>query len=95
MVKIVPLGSSPAELTAAATKRGWDIQRRNIGSWPAGSKTYMDDTHLDCRSSCGLVVPVNIARYHAPFETYVESLWLFDPNRRLRDICVRKTVDAL
>ena len=95
LVVMVPLGSSPALLKATAKSRGWDINHRNVRSWPAGSKTYMDDTHLSCRSRGGLAVPSIIAHYSAPFETYVESLWLFDPQNRLRDICVRKTVDAL
>jgi len=95
LVNMVPLGSSPERLEGTAKERGWDIDHRNVRSWPAGSKTYMHDTHLDCRSRGGPVVPVVIAHYSAPFETYVESLWLFDPQKRLRDICVRKTVDAL
>lgn len=95
LVDMVPLGSSFARLEEAAKERGWDIDRRNVRSWPAGSKTYMDDTHLDCRSRGGPVVPIIIARYSAPFRTAVETLWLFDQQNRLRDICVRKTVDAL
>ena len=95
LADMVPLGSSPARLDSAAKERGWDIEHRNVRSWPVGSKTYMHDTHLDCRSRGGPVVPIIIAHYSAPFETYVESLWLFDPQKRLRDICVRKTVDAL
>ena len=95
LVEMVPLGSSPARLEATAKSRGWDIDHRNVRSWPAGSKTYMDDTHLNCRSRGGPVVPSIITHYYTPFETYVETLWLFDPQNRLRDICVRKTVDAL
>ena len=95
LVNMVPFGSSPARLEAAAKERGWNIDHRDIRSWPAGSETYMDDTHLECRSRGGPVVPIVIAHYSAPFETYVESLWLFDPQERLRDVCVRKTVDAL
>ena len=95
LANMVPLGSSPARLEGTAKERGWDVDRRNIRSWPAGSKTYMNDTNLDCRSRGGPVVPVIIARYSAPFRTVVETLWLFDPEKRLRDICVRKTVDAL
>ena len=95
LLNMVPLGSPPARLKGAAQQRGWTIDQRNIRSWPAGSKTFMHDTHLDCRSRGGLVVPIIIAHYSAPFETYVESLWLFDPQKRLRSVCVRKTVDAL
>ena len=95
LVNMVPLGSSPARLEGAAKERGWNIDHRNVRSWPAGSETYMHDTHLDCRSRGGPVIPIIIAHYSAPFDTYVESLWLFDPQKRLRDICVRKTVDAL
>lgn len=95
LIDIVPLGSPPYRLEGAAKERRWDIDERNTGSWPAGSKTYMHDTHLDCRSRGGLVVPIIIAHYSAPFDTYVESLWLFDRQKRLRKVCVRKTVDAL
>lgn len=95
LLEMVPLGSSLARLEGVAAGRGWDINFQNVRSWPAGSQTYMHDTHLDCRSRGGPVVPIIIARYSAPFETSVESLWLFDPQKRLRDVCVRKTVDAL
>ncbi len=95
LVEMVPLGSPPGRLEDAAERRGWDIDQRNIRSWPAGSKTYMHDTHLDCRSRGGPVVPIIVAHYSAPLETYVETLWLFDLQKRLADICVRKTVDTL
>lgn len=91
---MVPLGSSSARLEGVAKERGWDIDRGNIWSWPAGSKTYMHDRDLDCRSRGGPIIPVIIAHYSAPLDTSVESLWLFDPQKRLRDVCVRKTVDA-
>lgn len=95
LIGMVPLGSSLSQLETTSKSRGWKIDRRNVRSWPAGSRTYMDDSHLDCRSRGGPVVPIIVARYHAPFETYVETLWLFDQQRHLRDVCVRKTVDAL
>ena len=95
LIDIVPLGSSPARLRDAGEERGWRIDSRNIRSSAAGSETYMHDTHLDCRSRGGAVVPIIVAHYSAPFDTAVESLWLFDPQRRLSDVCVRKTVDAL
>ncbi len=94
LVEMVPLGSSFARLEATAKSRGWDIDHRNVRSGPAGSKTKMDDTHVICRSRGGPVVPSIIAHYSAPFETYVEALWLFDRQNRLRGICVRKTVDG-
>jgi hypothetical protein len=92
---MVPVGSPLALLEDTAAKRGWKVDYRNIRSWPPGSATYMNDHHLDCHSRGGPVVPVIVARYSAPFDTYVESLWLFDNQQRLRDVCVRKTVDAL
>lgn len=96
LLNMVPTGSSPALLADTAAERGWTIDQRNIRSWSAGSATYMNDPHanLDCHSHGGLVVPVMIAHYQAPFDTDVESLWLFDTQQRLRDVCVRKTVDA-
>jgi len=54
----------------------------------------MNDHNLDCHSHGGPVVPAIIAHYSAPLDTYVKSLWLFDAKQRLRDVCVRKTVDA-
>ncbi|MES2498065.1 MAG: hypothetical protein V4618_18265 [Pseudomonadota bacterium] len=95
LVEMVPLGSPPALLITTAKQRGWRIDRRNTYRSPTGSKTYMHDTHLDCRSKGGLVVPVLIEQYHAPFATAVESMWLFDQQHQLREVCVRKTVDAL
>jgi hypothetical protein len=92
---MVPLGSPPSRLVEAAKERGWEIKRPNIYSSPNGAETYMHDTHLDCRSKGGLIVPVVIDRYYAPFLTVVEGMWLFDSQRRLRDVCVRKTIDAL
>lgn len=95
LLSIVPLGSLPARLEETAKRRGWDLDHRNIQSWPVGTKTYLDDTHRDCRSRGGPVVPTIVAHYYAPLETHVEALWLFDPGERLADICVRKTVDGL
>ena len=95
LAAMVPLGSQPALLITTAKQRGWQIDRRNVYRSPIGSKTYMHDTHLDCRSKGGLVVPVLIDEHYAPFATAVESMWLFDQQQRLRDVCVRKTVDAL
>jgi len=95
LIDMVPLGSPPAQLEGAAKQRSWNINQQNIRSLPAGSETFMHDTHRDCRSRGGLVVPIILARYSAPFDTYVESFWLFDPKERLRGVCVRKTVDAL
>ena len=94
LVRMVPLGSSPSELAAAAKERGWKIDRRNMWSQPAGSKTYFDDHGRKCRSRGGPVVPAIIAHYYSPLETY-ESLWLFDTQLRLRDVCVRKTMDGI
>jgi hypothetical protein len=92
---MVPLGPSPARLEGAANERGWQIDYRIVRRSPAGSETYVHDTHFDCRSRGGRVVPIIVAHYSAPFETNVESVWLFDAQERLRDVCVRKTVDAL
>ena len=30
-----------------------------------------------------------------PFETTVEAQWIYDARRKLRDICIRRTTDAL
>ena len=97
LVEIVPLGSSPARLQEAAEERGWLIDVQNTRNRPRGSETHMHDVHghLDCRSRGGLVVPIIVARYSPVFETTVESLWLFGPEKQLRAVCVRKTVDAL
>jgi hypothetical protein len=92
LLQIVPLGSSPARLEKTAAWLRWTIDYRNIRSWPAGSPTYMDRRGQRCRSRGGLVVPVIVAHYS---NTYVESLWLFDGQRRLSDVCVRKDIDAL
>src|SRR3954447_4463012 len=95
LLHMVPRGSSLKLLKQVAAKRGWQGDQRNMDNWPAGAATYMNDHNLDCHGRGGLGVPAIIAHYHAPFETYVESLWLFDARLRLRDVCVRKAVDAL
>lgn len=94
LLRMVPLGSSLSRLEATAEQRGWDIKRQQVRSWPVGTKTYLNDTHRDCRSRGGPTVPAIIAHYHAPLETHVETLWLFDTQKRLRDICVRKTTNT-
>jgi hypothetical protein len=94
-LSIVPLGSSPARLEEAAKRRGWDLDHRNIQSCPAGTEAYLHDTHRDCRSRGGPVVPTIIARYYAPLKTHVKAMWLFDAEKRLAHICTRKTVDGL
>ena len=92
---MVPFGSSPADLQRLADDRGWRINEDNVRSWPVGSPTYMHDHRRDCRSGGGPVIPVIVASYRAPFETTVETLWLFDPQKRLQALCLRKTVNAL
>jgi hypothetical protein len=96
LLKMVPLGSSPAQLDEIGRRRGWDINPHNsrMRVSPAGTETYMHDRDTDCRSYGGPRVLIIVARYYAPLHVSVESLWLFDPQKRLRDICVRKTVDA-
>lgn len=92
--KIVPLGSSLSQLEVEAKRRGWRVP------FPAddvaqGSPTYFDDTDIRCRGAGGKVLTVYVADYWSPFRTVVETQWLFDRQDRLRDTCVRKTVDAL
>jgi hypothetical protein len=90
---MVPVGSTPASLAKMATRRGWKIDQRNIRTWPEGSGTYFHQ--LTCRTRGGPVVPAMIAHYSTPLNTYVASLWLFDAQQRLADVCVRKDIDSL
>ena len=90
-LNLVPHGSSLTDLEKEANRRGWETDARNVHIFEPGEKHYFDD----CDGKGGPAVPVIIARYYAPFHTTVESLWIFNSQRRLSDICVRKTVDAL
>lgn len=95
LLTMVPLGSSLAALEAQAERRGWVLDYRNFRSAPAGAKTYFDDHHRECRSRGGEVLHSIIAHYHAPIGTYVDAMWLFDANRKLAKICVRKDFNTL
>lgn len=95
LLEIVPPGSSPADLRATAHKRRWRIDDRNIGRGDGGS-IYFGRHGTDCSSLAeGLVVPAVVASYPTPFETTVETRWVFDGRDRLSRVCVRKTTDAL
>lgn len=95
LLELVPPGSSPADLQATASRRRWKINKLNTRRWDAGP-TYFHDHDTDCRSLAGgLVVPAIVASYPTPFETTVETLWIFDARDRLSRVCVRKTTDAL
>jgi hypothetical protein len=89
--KIVPIGASQTELLAVAKIRSWEVDSLNIKIAGIGKATWFDD----CPGRGGFMVPVIIERYATPFETTVESMWLFDEYQKLADICVRKTTDAL
>src|SRR4028118_353321 len=94
LLSIVPLGSSPATLDSEAERRGWN-NRVDNRVFEAGCKTYFDDTRLLCRERGGIKRVIAVARYGIPFTTTVETMWLFDPQGGLSDICIRRTTDAL
>jgi hypothetical protein len=94
LLSIVPLGSSPAALDKEAERRGWG-NSPDDRIFAAGSKTYFDDTHLVCRDKGGVRRVIVVAKYPTPFTTTVETMWLFDARGALRDICIRRTTDAL
>lgn len=91
LLVIVPIGSSPTYLEKAGSSRGWRVDIKKARKWPAGEEMYFDN----CRSFGGIVVPAIVAQYYAPFHTTVETLWLLDSHKRLRDVCARKTVSTL
>jgi hypothetical protein len=91
LLKLVPKGSSLAELRREATRRNWQISEPNVRLINDGSTTWIDG----CRGRGGAMAPVVIAEYGSPFTTSVETIWIFDGNDRLARVCVRKTVDAL
>jgi hypothetical protein len=93
--KIVPRGSSPADLEDAAKSHGWTVTGRDERRFAAGTPTYFEDNSRKCAFVGGPSRVVTIAHYWSPLETYVESYWLFDPQQRLRDICIRRGVDSL
>jgi len=91
LLKMVPQGSSLNDLGAEAARREWRLDQRNIHIFEAGEPHYFDD----CEGKGGPAVPVIVADYWSPFRTVVESLWLFDPEKKLVGVCVRRSVDAL
>ena len=95
LIRVLPLGSSVSELQNQADKRGWRIDNRNIVIVSKGTATYFNDTDLLCRGAGGPVITSLVSQYWSPFDTSVEVQWVFDKDRRLRDLCVRKTIDML
>jgi hypothetical protein len=95
LFKIVPPGSSPEALEEAAKKRGWTISARDERPFAAGTPTYFQNENRRCAYAGGPSRVLIIAHYWSPLETYVDAYWLFDPQRRLRDICIRRGVDSL
>jgi hypothetical protein len=94
LLLIVPLGSPLSRLQEEVERRQWHVpfEAQEVAE---GSPTFLNDTHLQCRGVGGKVLTVHVADYWSPFRTVVETQWLYDQHNRLRDICVRKTVDAL
>jgi hypothetical protein len=95
LFNIVPTGSSPETLEAAAKNRGWTITARDERHFAPGTPTYFEDNQRKCAFVGGPSRVVTIAHYWSPLETYVESYWLYDTRRKLRDICIRRDVDSL
>lgn len=95
LLEMVPPGSSRGMLNAMAARRGWRFGPGIVRIWPAGTKLYFEKRNgPKCRSFGGPAVSLIVAHYSAPLQTYVETLWLFDADGRLADVCVRKDVDA-
>jgi len=82
-------------LEAAAKDHGWEITARDERYFPAGTATYFENDNLKCAFAGGPSRVLTIAHYWSPLETYVESYWLYDARRKLRDICIRRGTDSL
>jgi hypothetical protein len=96
LLNIVPTGSSFETFSREAKKRQWVVAPHGGMYVGDGQPTYFHDHDTDCRSlPGGRVVPAIVATYPTPFETTVETLWIFDARGRVRRVCVRKTTDAL
>ena len=76
--KTTPLGSTLAEVQATAAKRGW----YNPNSQGSDGKTK------------GTYLRGELGHYQEFFRTSVTVFWEFDPNNRLANIRIWKTMDA-
>ena len=83
-----PLGSSEEQVLTYLRQAGLDPKSPWRGDIPAGS---YPPTSIGGKSYVDAVV----GRYSMPFTTSVEAFYIFDSKRRLVDVRVRKTTDAL
>ena len=95
LLKIVPPGSPVDALENEAADRGWRV-RPDERHFKAGTLSYFNrHGEGDCRYAGGPSRIVIVAEYSTPFTTTVETQWHYDQQRKLRDICIRRTTDAL
>jgi hypothetical protein len=97
LLRIVPPGSTPTRLNQESQKQGWKIFGPYQRAVAAGAPTYFHEFNgrLTCLGVGGPTVTIIVAEYGLLFKTSVEALWLFDRTNRLKNVCVRRTTDAL
>ena len=91
LLQIVPVGSTIADLETKAKARDWQISYPDDRSFAKGTTAYFSD---GCEYQGGVSRNVIIAEYGL-LTTSVESLWLYDEDGKLRDLCLRRTTDGL
>ncbi|MDL2351964.1 MAG: hypothetical protein QFC78_03870 [Pseudomonadota bacterium] len=91
LLHIVPFGSTIADLETKAKAREWQMFYRDDRSFPKGESAYFSD---GCEFQGGVSRTIIVAEYGV-FTTSVETLWLFDGNGKLGNLCIRRTTDTL
>jgi hypothetical protein len=91
LLKLVPLGSSVAELEGEAKNRGWRVFYRDDRRFKKGLPHYFGN---GCRFQGGVSRDFIVAKYGL-LRTDVEALWMFDDAGKLADLCIRRTTDSL
>ncbi len=92
LLEVLPLGSSVDQLETEANARSWRLLFADDRVFEAGTEHYFGN---GCRFQGGVSRDFIVAEYGPVFTTSVESVWMFDEDGKLGDVCVRSTTDAL
>ena len=90
LLAIVPLGSSVDALEKEASEQGWRMFYRDDRDFARGVAHYFGS---GCEHQGGVSRRIIVAEYGI-LTTSVETVWLFDENAQLRELCIRRTTDA-
>ena len=92
LLKVLPLGSNVDQLKKEASARRWQLSFADNRVFEVGKEHYFGN---GCQFKGGVSRNFVVAEYGPIFITSVESVWMFDEDGKLGDVCVRSTTDAL